>query len=119
MTNSEVNTAVRGHVARGVELLGALRRRGVNLVELRSIEHHFWAKSQRDAALLAHALYKRDFLILVIAPASPREGSEYTWNVEAGIRDNIEHAAGEEVAKELVNLAVSFNSRYDGWGASV
>ncbi|HEX2060279.1 MAG TPA: ribonuclease E inhibitor RraB [Thermoanaerobaculia bacterium] len=111
--------ALRGHAVRNAELVGKLRSRGVDLQAPRSIEHHFWSRSQRDAALLSHELYRRGFLILVLAPASPREGSEYTWNVEAGKQDTIEHTASDDLAGELFDLAASFNSRYDGWGTSV
>jgi regulator of RNase E activity RraB len=113
------DAAVLGHAARNAELLANLKSRGVNVGDPRSIEHHFWSKSQRDAALLANELYKRGFLLLVLAPATPKEGSDLKWNVEAGIRDSAENAASDDVARELVQLAASFNSRYDGWGTSV
>jgi regulator of RNase E activity RraB len=113
------DVALRGHAARNAKLVIDLRSRSVDLQALRSIEHHFWSRTQRDAALLANELYRRGFLLLVLAPATPSEGSEYTWNVEAGFRDAIEHAASDEVAGDLVDLATSFNSRYDGWGTAV
>lgn len=111
--------ALQGHAARNAELATKLRSRGVDFQTLRSIEHHFWSKTQRDAALLSNELYRRGFLLLVLAPAAPRDGSEYTWNVEAGFRDTIEHAVSDDLARDLVDLAASFNSRYDGWGTAV
>jgi hypothetical protein len=113
------DAAFHGHVARNAELLSRLKSREVDVKISRSIEHHFWSKSQRDAALLSNELYKRGFLLLVLAPAAPKEGSEFTWNVEAGVKDSIEHAASDEVARELLELAAAFHSRYDGWGSSV
>jgi regulator of RNase E activity RraB len=91
----------------------------VDLNAPRSIEHHFWAKTQRDAALLANELYKRGYLLLVLAPAARREDSVYTWNVEAGFRQSAEDAGSDDVSRELVLLAGSFNSRYDGWGTTI
>jgi regulator of RNase E activity RraB len=116
---SDRDLTLQGHAARNAELLEMLRNRAVDLKAHRSIEHHFWSKSQRDAALLANELYRRGFLLLILARAAPREGSDYTWNVEAGFRDTIEHAASDAVARDLVDLATAFNSRYDGWGTSV
>lgn len=113
------NLALQGHAARNAELVTKLRNRGVDLQMPRSVEHHFWSKTQRDAAMLSNELYRRGFLLLVLAPAASREDSEYTWNVEAGFRDTIAHAASDDVARDLVDLAMSFNSRYDGWGTSV
>ena len=119
MISDDTESIMRGHEARNAELVTQLKSRGVDLQGTRSIEHHFWSKTQRDAALLAHELYRRGFLILVLAPAAPREGSEYTWNVEAGLKDSIERTTSGEVARELVSLAASFNSKYDGWGTAV
>lgn len=113
------DASVRGHSARNVELIANLRSRGVDVGSPRSIEHHFWSRTQRDAALLSHELYRRGFFLLVLAPATPKVGSELKWNVEAGVKDTVEHAASDDVARELVEVAASFNSRYDGWGTSV
>ena len=116
MTNDET---VNGHSARNADLVRKLKDRGVDLETPRSIEHHFWSKTQRDAALLSNDLYKRGFLLLVLAPAARKEGSEYTWNVEAGFKETVQHAASDDVVRDLVDLAARFNSRYDGWGTSI
>jgi regulator of RNase E activity RraB len=116
---NDLEAAVRGHSIRNSKLLSSLSSRGIDLNTPRSVEHHFWAKTQRDAALLANELYKRGYLLLVLAPAAHREHSEYTWNVEAGFRDSAAHAGSEELVKDLIGLATSFNSRYDGWGTSI
>lgn len=95
MKGDDLEAIVYGHESRNAELVTQLKSRGVDVQGPRSIEHHFWSKNQRDGALLAHELYKRGFLVLVLAPAAPRDGSEYTWNVEAGskIRSNERQAA--------------------------
>jgi regulator of RNase E activity RraB len=96
-----------------------VKARGVETRDAFNVEHHFWSKTQRDAALLANELYKRGFLLLVLAPATRASSSEYAWNVEAGTKDSIDHAASDDVASELVDLATLFNSRYDGWGTTI
>ncbi len=117
--NDDLDTLVRGHSLRNDELVRSLEVRGVDLKTPRSIEHHFWSKTQRDAALLANDLYKRGFMLLVLAPAARKDGSDYKWNVEAGVKDSVEHAVREDVVRDIVELATSRNSRYDGWGTTV
>ena len=58
-------------------------------------------------------------MLLVLAPAARKDGSDYTWNVEAGVKDSVEHVVKEDVVRQIVELAASWNSRYDGWGTTV
>jgi regulator of RNase E activity RraB len=119
VNNNDAEAATHGHAVRNAALLANLTSRGVDLAAPRSVEHHFWSRTQRDAALLAHELYKRGYLLLVLAPAAHREGSEYEWNVEAGAKQSAAVAGSDATAQELVDLAMSLNSRYDGWGTAI
>lgn len=108
-----------GHAARNAELVRKLRERGVDLQTLRSIEHHFWSKTQRDAALLRRSFTVVDFCFWCLLPPRHVKALSTRGTSRPLFRDTIQHAASDDVARDLVALAASFNSRYDGWGTSV
>ncbi len=112
-----MSESIKGHAVRNAALLKDLRLRGVDVSLSHSVEHHFWARDQRSAALLAQRLYELGHLILVISPVD-EDGSKM-WNVEAGIQRTLEDAGGERVTDELVRLAAQFGATYDGWGANI
>jgi hypothetical protein len=88
MTGNEINGILRGHENRNEELLRTLQTKGVALDKGRSVEHHFWANSQREAARLARKLYERGFLVLAISPVSTEADSKL-WDVEAGTKTGV------------------------------
>ena len=118
MKESEINAIVKGNQERNQELLRTLVTKGVTLDEQRSIEHHFWANSQREAALLGKELYTRGFLVFAISPVNTDDGST-VWNVEAAIEQSPSSAASRQVTEELTRVAANFDAIYDGWGTSV
>jgi regulator of RNase E activity RraB len=115
---SDIRESLSGHEERNKHLLRELQTRGAELAKPTSIEHHFWAPTQGDAAMLAKALYERGYLILVLAPPAQGDGSSM-WNIEAERMQSPEEAAGQAVVEMFVRLAASFNSEYDGWGTSI
>lgn len=114
---ADIQESIAGHTARNAALLADLRLRGVDLSRPQSVEHHFWAASQKSAAFLAKRLYELGYLILVISPTD-EQGSK-VWNVEAGIQRTLADAGSEAVTEDLVRLAAQFDAIYDGWGANV
>jgi Regulator of ribonuclease activity B len=114
--NINIQEQIDGHFRRNEELKEALRDKGVKLHERRSVELHFWAFSQKDAAMLAQALYEEGLLVLVLAP--PPSG-ESEWNIEAGLQDSVENLTSLLNVKRFVELAAKFNALYDGWGTVV
>jgi regulator of RNase E activity RraB len=90
----------------------------VALDERRSIEHHFWASSQREAALLGKELYDHGFLVLVISPVNTEDGS-IVWNVEAAVEQTPSLAGSRQVSQELTRLGAQFDAVYDGLGTSI
>jgi regulator of RNase E activity RraB len=118
MKETELEEMISAHEERNKELLQTIRTKGVSVNEERSVEHHFWAHSQMEAALLAKELYEQGFLVLVISPVDTEDGSEL-WNVEAGLKQSPAIAASRRVSENLVRLATRFNSIYDGWGMNV
>lgn len=118
MTENEIKEILRGHHERNQELIRDLRSRGVAIDGRRSVEHHFWAKGQKEAASLAKELYDRSFLVLVISPVETEDGSKF-WNVEAEIEQTPAAAASPQVSEDLARLAARFDAIYDGWGTSI
>ena len=118
MTENEIKGIIRGHEERNQELLRTLQSKGVAIDEARSVEHHFWANSQREAAMLAKELYDRGFLILAIFPVDLEDGAKL-WDVEAGLTQSAAAAASQQVSEDLTRLAAGFEATYDGWGTSV
>jgi len=118
MTEREIRESISGHDARNAELRRTIRAKGVALDEQRSVEHHFWAPNQTNAAELARELYNHGYLVLAISPTELEDGS-VCWNVEAETKRTPEEAASHETSEELVRLAAQFNGSYDGWGTSL
>jgi regulator of RNase E activity RraB len=118
MTEAEIKGIVKGHEERNSELLRTLATRGVSLDDPRSIQHHFWVNTQREASLLARKLYDRHFLVSTISPVKTEDGSTF-WNVEAEVEQAASVAASSDTVDELTRLAASFEAIYDGWGTSV
>lgn len=108
---------VDGHLQRNEMLKDSLRKKGVKLNELRSVELHFWAFSKKNAVMLAKALYDQGLLVLALAPAPDNERER--WNIEAGFKDTVDNLTSQQQVKRFVELAAQFDSLYDGWGTLV
>jgi len=118
MTEKAIKKAASEHRERNRELKGCFEARQVDLSEARPVEFHFWAWTQRDAAVLARGLYEMGFLIRLLAPAPSSEDAD-RWAVDAGAKIPLEQALGEELADKLIRLAGKDDAVFDGWGASV
>jgi len=118
MLEVEIQASIKGHQKRNTELMKRLRAKGAILGEPRSIDLHFWAPSQKHAALLSRALYERGFLVLVLAPANSKEDPK-RWNIEAGVRQSINITIRKEFVEGMVRMASDFSSEFDGWGTSL
>ena len=88
------------------------------MTEERPVDVHFWAWDQTDAAVLARELYRRGYLVTVIARSTPDQDVEQ-WNVEAGAKVAPQKVLSDEFTEDLVRLAAAHNSAYDGWGTAV
>ena len=117
-SETEIRKSIVGHNARNAELLQHIRDKGAAVDEPRPIDHHFYASSQKDAALLAKELYSRGYLVLVLSPPRKEDNSAY-WNLEVGIQRTAIEAASQHITEELVRLAAKFNAIYDGWGTLI
>jgi hypothetical protein len=106
------------HRNRNLELRATFEKRNVNLEEPRLIDFHFWARTQRDAAVLGRALYGMGFLIRLLAPA-PTESDQARWSVEAGTKIPLNEALGADLTEKLVELAAKEDAVFDGWGTSI
>jgi regulator of RNase E activity RraB len=112
------NNNIDAHSHRNQQLKIQLSQKGVDLNSPRSIELHFWAWNQKDASLLAKALYEKGLIILVLSPANI-EDDPNCWNIEAGINKTIEEITDRSTTEELIKLADEFNAEFDGWGTSI
>lgn len=119
MKNSDdISRSIEGHKRRNLDLRDNLVQKGIALDEPRAVELHFWSAEQRDAALLARALYQSGFLILVLAPNEQENGS-IRWNIEAGLKEPISRMISSDFTERMVLLAEEHSSEFDGWGTSV
>jgi hypothetical protein len=118
MTEKAITKEIAGHRERNRELRAKFEERNVDLDDPRAIEFHFWAWSQRDAAVLGRTLYQMGFLLRLLAPA-PGENDPDRWSVEAGTKIPLSQALGNELTEKLVKLAAAEDSVFDGWGTSV
>src|SRR5687768_8614220 len=95
MTEEEIQASVAAHNGRNAHLRQLLSDKAVDLRAEREIDVHFWAWSQRDAAMVAQALFNQGFLLKLLSPA-PSTDDPSLWNVEAGARAAPELILGVE-----------------------
>lgn len=118
MTEEDIQGTISRHRSRNAQLRQVLIEKRVSLTEERPIDVHFWAWDQTDAAVLARELYRRGYLVTVIA-RSALDQDEERWNVEAGAKIAPQRALSDEFSEDLVRLATAHDSVYDGWGTAV
>ena len=118
MKHQTIEEAILGHEGRNEALRLVFQEKRVDLSEARSVECHFWAPGRESAAALAAGLSDRGFKILVQVPGARKADSD-RWNVEAEIRQSIDLTMRREFIEELVRLAYSHNSTFDGWGTLI
>lgn len=109
---------LQGHKSRNIELLADLRAKNIPLDQPRSVELHFWANGQANAAQLALELYKQGYIVLRLAPASVNEDPQ-RWNIEVGAKLSPDQLADKVLIKNLINLATRYLGIFDGWGTSI
>lgn len=118
MAENEVQESLTKHRKRNEDLRQVLMRKGVNLTEQRPSDVHFWAWTQRDAAVLARELFKKGFLVKLLSPA-PTPEDEARWGIEAGALVVPDQILGDEFTEGMVRLAAQCDSIYDGWCTEV
>jgi hypothetical protein len=118
MSKKSIVKELSGHRERNRELRVNFEQRNVDLDEPRPIEFHFWAWTQRDAAVLGRSLYQMGFLLRLLAPA-PTDADPDRWTVEAGAKIPLTQALGDELAEKLIKLAATEDAVFDGWGTSI
>jgi len=118
MTERAVTKAIKEHQNRNRALRVHFEERKVSQNRPQPIDFHFWAWTQRDAAVLGKSLYQMGFLIRLLAPA-PAATDPDRWSIEAGARIPLKEALSEQLTERLVRLAAQVDSIFDGWGTSV
>src|SRR5882724_5444416 len=93
--------AIRAHQNRNRALRHRFKRRKVSFDDPRPIDFHFWAWTQRDAAVVGRSLYQMGFLVRLLAPA-PAENDPDRWIIEAGARIPLIQATGDELIEKMV-----------------
>jgi regulator of RNase E activity RraB len=115
MAEDQIQESLTRHRKRNADLRQVLLGKGVNLTEQRPADVHFWAWTQRDAAVLARELFKKGFLVKLLSP-SPTPDDEAKWGIEAGALVVPDQILGDEFTEGMVRLAAQCDSVYDGWG---
>jgi regulator of RNase E activity RraB len=117
-SDAEIDSALAAHRARNTELRQLLLTKNVVLSEERPVDVHFWADDRHDAATLARGLFKKGFLVTLLAPSS-ENATGAGWNVEAGALIAPDQILGERLTEQLVRMAAECNATYDGWGTQI
>lgn len=115
---SQIQESLARHRERNAALKQVLLDKGVSLNEQRPTDVHFWAWSQRDAAVLARELYRRGFLVTLLLP-SPESEDEDRWSIEAGALIVPNQILGDDFTEGMLKLAAQCDAVYDGWGTEV
>ncbi len=115
MDESTIEELIQGHVARNRELKNLLPEKGVDLVETRIVELHFWASDEKAANDLALALD----LIGYPAAKPSRSNDSDLWNVESQVEASPLAATDPFFVERLVRLAAEHEAEFDGWGISI
>lgn len=110
----QIQESIVGHRLRNAQLRRSLVDKGVVLSAQRPVDVHFWAETQRDAAILARALYQKGFLLKLIAPAAGPVDEE-RWTVEAGALIVPDEILGDTFTAAMIRLAAGCGATYDGW----
>jgi hypothetical protein len=116
--DAQIEKEISGHEARNSALRHKFVEKKVDLAQPRPIECHFWAWTPEDAVRMAEELANRGFVILT-RRAAPTSRDPTLWNIEAGITQSINLTLRREFTDELVRLAATYCSRYDGWGTQI
>ncbi len=117
-SENEIRFQIAGHEERNAVVLQRFECERAPLDEPHSINFHFWAWRQQDAALLAKSLYDAGHLVLVLAPAEI-SGDPERWNIETGMKATLRRALSRRLTEEIVRLAAKHQAVYDGWGVSL
>lgn len=117
MDKKEIKKQIEGHNERNSELVRVLAEKGVKRNDEINADYHFWAFTHNDAIKLANRLYDEGYMILVLSPVE--ENEDIFWNVEARRRESVSEVISSVNSENLVMLANTYDSTYDGWGTSV
>jgi regulator of RNase E activity RraB len=118
LNDDQIQVSIDEHLRRNWEILKYLKEKGIELRSALLTEHHFMTARQLEAGKLAMALDQKGFNILEMTPAETKEGQE-GWTIVGEVEMTLEAAADPATAEELIKLAATFDSRYEGWGAEV
>jgi Regulator of ribonuclease activity B len=117
MDKKELKKQVEGHNDRNSELVAILAKKGIEKSDEIEADYHFWAFTHNDAIALAKRLYDEGYIVLVLSPVKEKE--DIFWNLEARKREIVSEVINSENSENLVMLADTYDSTYDGWGTSV
>ncbi|MCC6501819.1 MAG: ribonuclease E inhibitor RraB [Deltaproteobacteria bacterium] len=118
LEEKQIKESIDEHLKRNWEILKFLKERGMELRSALLTEHHFMTKRQLEAGKLAIALDRKGFRILEMTPAETKEGDD-GWAIIGEMEMTLEAAADPATSEELIQLAATFDSRYEGWGAEL
>jgi hypothetical protein len=93
-------------------LLESLVAKGVDSLERRSIDLHFWASSEAAARGLSQALDRQGFATQVNPARS-------AWSIEAQFNGSITEVTAVGFVERYVRLAAQHSGDFDGWGTSI
>lgn len=118
LEEEQIKNSIDEHIRRNWEILKYLKGRGMELRSALLTEHHFMTKRQLEAGKLAILLEQKGFNIIEITPAETKEGDD-GWAVVGEMEMTLEAAADPATTEDLIQLAATYDSNYEGWGAEL
>ena len=116
MSESEIQEAIKNHIARNRELKNLIVSKGVDLEQTRPIDLHFWAFGEVAARNLEVALETEGYSVGV---SKPSESDSSLWNVESQVNTSPLAVTTPFIVEKLVRLAAENRAEFDGWGTSI
>jgi hypothetical protein len=107
---------IQAHDARNASLLSRLRELGAPLDVARPIDCFFWAPSAPAAESLRVLLIGKGLASVVSSRAA---AGDAVWNVQGQLNVRPDLMGSHGMTEQLVELAVSCDAEYDGWGTRV
>jgi Regulator of ribonuclease activity B len=117
MNESLIQDSLAGHAARNAALVSNISERGGDLNCNRLIDCFFFAPSEDAALSLSGALQSNGISGLSLQHSESKD--DLTWSVQGSITASVVAFTSPDRTEQLIRLAASHDSIFDGWGTQL